>query len=72
MWPALGNFALKIVFGIGLLAALIMGANKRGRAEAKADVLEKTLKVKNAQQKAAADSPRTRDELADKLQDGSF
>ena len=53
------------------LAALFM-ARQSGKAAERADNLEDLAEVKDAQQKAAADGPRTRDDVSKRMRDGSF
>ena len=53
------------------LAALFM-ARQSGKAAERADNLEDLAEVKDAQQKAAADGPRTGSDAAQRMRDGSF
>lgn len=55
----------------GVLVALGM-ARKAGKDAVRVELDEKALEIKDAQQKAAADAPRDRDALADRLRDGKF
>ena len=53
------------------LAALFM-ARQSGKAAERADNLAETAEIKDAQARAAADGPRTRDDVSKRLRDGKF
>ena len=53
------------------LAALFM-ARQSGKNAERADNLETLAEVKDAQQEAAASGPRSRDDAAQRMRDGSF
>jgi hypothetical protein len=79
MWATIVSFfQAKAMALIGWLAIagsvllVLFKAKEAGREAERVDNLTQTLKVKNAQQKAAASSPRTRDELIDELRRGDF
>lgn len=68
-------FALKLLMGVaiaGAIAAVLMGARNAGRNAERVDVMRKTLEIKNAQAEAAANRPRTRDDLVDRLRRHEF
>ena len=65
---ALAGVGAAIVAG---LAALFM-ARQSGKNAERADNLADTAEIKDAQQKAAADGPRTGDDAAQRMRDGSF
>jgi|TARA_R110000751_G_scaffold195_7_gene1026 hypothetical protein len=72
-------FALKML-AWGAVAVSVLGAlfyikrmiETGAKAEERLATTTRNLEVSRDQLKAAADRPRTRDELADKLRDGSF
>lgn len=79
MWTTLKLFlttnAVKLagylLAGISI-AGVLLGARKAGKDAVRAEVMETTLKAKNAQQNAAANAPRTRDGVVDELRKGDF
>ncbi|HYF40931.1 MAG TPA: hypothetical protein VEA35_00660 [Ramlibacter sp.] len=56
----------------GALLAVLLGARQSGRNAERVDNLETTAKVKDAQAKAAADGPRSRDDVTKRLRSGTF
>jgi hypothetical protein len=79
MWVAVSAFFQRnvlivagVLAAIGAVAAVLLGARNAGRNAERVDNLKSALKVKHEQQKAAARSPRTRDELIDELRNGKF
>lgn len=72
-------FALKII-AWGAIAVSVLGAlfyvkrmiEAGARAEERLATTTRNLEVSRDQLKAAADRPRSRDELADRLRDGTF
>jgi hypothetical protein len=56
----------------GSLLALFFSIRQSGRNAERVDNLETTAKVKDEQAKAAADGPRSRDDVAKRLRDGTF
>jgi len=70
-----GRFAAIGALVLAVLAAYlrIRSVDRAGaKAEARVDSLERTLEIKDAQQKAAAAAPRDRAALDKRLRDGSF
>lgn len=79
MWATLAGFfkdnAVKI-FGWATaalsVAGVLLGARQAGKDALRAVEAEQTLELKNAQQKAAAAAPHSRDDIVGELQDGKF
>ena len=57
---------------IGAVAAVLLGARQAGRNAERVDRMRKTIEVQRDQLDAAARRPRDRDELIDRMRDGSF
>lgn len=52
--------------------AVLLGARQAGRTAERVDQLKQIAEIKDAQIKAAAAAPRTRDDLMQQLRDGRF
>jgi hypothetical protein len=63
-----------VMLGLALLTLFSFGRQQRAvsRADAAADIVTKTLEIKNAQQQAAAAAPVDRNGVVGRLRDGSF
>lgn len=71
----LGGVPARIwAIGLGVLAVLaaVAGIRHSGKLAERAAQASVNAKVKDDQLKAAARRPRTRDDLADRMRDGSF
>ncbi|QQR70110.1 MAG: hypothetical protein IPI58_00070 [Alphaproteobacteria bacterium] len=56
----------------GAVMAVLLGARQAGRTAERVDQLKQIAEIKDAQIKAAAAAPRTRDDLMQRLRDGRF
>lgn len=79
MLALLSGFSTRIWLYVGIALAIIAfvfsilrGARQAGRAVEKVEALDRAVRIKVAQQKAAASAPRTRSGVVDSLRDGSF
>jgi hypothetical protein len=79
MWLLLTSYlrskALVIAgWGAVVLAVLgvLLGVRNAGKQAVKVDIMKEALKVKHAQQKAAASGPRDKPGLIDELRRGKF
>lgn len=75
----LKGWIIGAVFGLISLAALLFGAKRSGRNKERAkqsketiEKLEKADEIKDKQLDAAADRPRDRDDLTDRMRSGRF
>ena len=57
---------------LGAVAAVLLGARQAGRNAERVEQMRKTIEVQHDQLEAAARRPRDRDELIDRMRDGSF
>ena len=57
---------------LGAVGAVLFGARQAGRNAERVEQMRKTIKVQHDQLEAAARRPRDRDELIDRMRDGSF
>ena len=57
---------------LGAVAAVLFGARQAGRNAERVEQMHKTNEVQRDQLEAAARRPRDRDELIDRMRDGSF
>ena len=74
-WSLIQGSALKVGLYLamtGAVAAVLLGARRAGRNAERVDNLRTILKVKDDQLKAAADRPRSRDDLAERLRADKF
>ena len=71
----LAPYALKLAgFAaiLGAVAAVLLGARQAGRNAERVEQMRKTIEVQHDQLEAAARRPRDRDELIDRMRNGSF
>ena len=71
----LAPFALRLAgFAaiIGAVLAVLLGARQTGRNAERLDRMRKTMEVQREQLEAASRRPRDRDELLERMRDGSF
>ena len=57
---------------MGAVGAVLFGARQAGRNAERVEHMRKTIEVQRDQLEAAARRPRDRDELIDRMRDGSF
>ena len=71
----LAPFSLRIMAYAAIISAIILaliGARNSGRNVERVDQLRKILEIQREQLEAANHRPRNRDELAERMRDGSF
>ena len=71
----LAPYALRlagVVAIIGAVGAVLFGARQAGRNAERVERMRRTNEVQRDQLEAAARRPRDRDELIDRMRDGSF
>lgn len=71
----LAPFALRLAgFAavIGAILAVLLGARQAGRNAERLDRMHKTLEIQREQLEAATRRPRDRDELIERMRDGTF
>jgi hypothetical protein len=66
MYGAIALAVLVLVFGV------LRGARQAGRAAERVEALDRAVRIKVAQQKAAAAAPRTVSGVVNSLRDGTF
>jgi hypothetical protein len=57
---------------IGAVLAVLLGARQAGRNAERLDRMRKTLEIQREQLEAATRRPRDRDELLERMRDGTF
>ena len=57
---------------LGAVAAVLLGARQAGRNAERVERMQRNIEVQRDQLEAAARRPRDRDELIDRMRDGSF
>lgn len=57
---------------IGAVLAVLLGARQAGRNAERLDRMRKTMEIQREQLEAASRRPRDRDELIERMRDGSF
>ena len=71
----LAPFALRLAgFAaiIGAVLAVLLGARQAGRNAERLDRMRKTMEIQREQLEAASRRPRDRDELLERMRDGTF
>lgn len=75
LWSLIQGSALKIALYAamaGIVLAVLIGVRQSGKNAVLEKLERKALKIKDAQLRAAADRPRTREDLVDRLRKGEF